>query len=165
MANIRNWFYRIGALHGLQKKDLADLGRSAMFGHNLRQADYSDIKDYLFSIADEDKCLDMHTPLIAAEAYEAMQLKKAMEVRIVKEDNTEKKTMKHKLKLGSMGFSKSTLDCPRRHSSAWLNSSQFALWCAWQYDSRTIRRILPLGMASAEFRASNLIKTSKIGRK
>ncbi|KAI1407586.1 hypothetical protein F5Y13DRAFT_174490 [Hypoxylon sp. FL1857] len=92
MTYIRNWFFRIGALHGLQKKDLTDLGRSAMLGHNLRQAAYSDIKDYLLSIADHNKCLEMHAPLFAAEAYEAMQLKMAAEAKVVKESDTEEKT-------------------------------------------------------------------------
>lgn len=89
MACVRNWFFRIGALHGLQKRDLTDLGRSAMFGHNLLQADYSNIKDYLLSIADHNNCLEMHAPLFAADAYEAMQLKKAMEAKAANENGIE----------------------------------------------------------------------------
>ncbi|OTA75864.1 hypothetical protein M434DRAFT_18585 [Hypoxylon sp. CO27-5] len=92
MVCVRNWFLRIGALHGLQKRDLSDLGRSAMLGHNLLQADYSNIKDYLLSIADHNKCLEMHAPLFAADAYEAMQSKKAMEAKAADEDSIEANT-------------------------------------------------------------------------
>ncbi|KAI0839046.1 hypothetical protein F5Y06DRAFT_295664 [Hypoxylon sp. FL0890] len=91
MECVRDWFYQIGALNGLAESDLTDLGRSAMLGQILRQAAYINVKDYLLSIADHNNSLQMQASLIAAEAYEAILLKKAMEV---KESQPKMKTTK-----------------------------------------------------------------------
>ncbi|KAI1209779.1 uncharacterized protein F4807DRAFT_426273 [Annulohypoxylon truncatum] len=76
---VRRWFRQIGCLHGLGRADLLELRWMCLLGHNLRQAGYSDLKEYLMSIAQEDGHLRMHASVIAADAYEAVCLKKVME--------------------------------------------------------------------------------------
>ncbi|KAI1384005.1 uncharacterized protein F4822DRAFT_433955 [Hypoxylon trugodes] len=88
VRKVRYWFYRIGKLHNIGRHQLPDLQRLSMRGHNLRQADYSDIKEYLLGIADKGSMLERHVALIAADAYEAVQLKIAMDSGVKREDIT-----------------------------------------------------------------------------
>ncbi|KAI0881417.1 uncharacterized protein GGS22DRAFT_196390 [Annulohypoxylon maeteangense] len=85
---VRRWFRQIGGLHGIARRELLELRRMCLLGHNLRQADYSDLKDYLVSISQGDGSLRMHASILAASAYEAVCLKKAMEAEGLKTNIT-----------------------------------------------------------------------------
>ncbi|KAI0000730.1 hypothetical protein F4779DRAFT_604609 [Xylariaceae sp. FL0662B] len=57
-----------------------DIDKAALLGHNVRQASRDDLRYFLMSLASWNTDLQYHAPVIAADAYEAMELKKAMEV-------------------------------------------------------------------------------------
>ncbi|KAI0890943.1 hypothetical protein F4806DRAFT_484561 [Annulohypoxylon nitens] len=79
ILEVRRWFRKIGSIHGIERHFLNDLRHMHLFGHNLRRADKTELKEYLISISDEGGFLRMQASLFAAEAYEAVCLKKALE--------------------------------------------------------------------------------------
>ncbi|KAI2465150.1 hypothetical protein F4781DRAFT_438986 [Annulohypoxylon bovei var. microspora] len=81
---VRKWFCLIGYLHGFGRREIPEFEQLSLLGHNLRQANHSDLKEYLVSIAMQDGYLKMHAAVLAADAYEAVCLKKFMEAEVTK---------------------------------------------------------------------------------
>lgn len=68
ILEVRRWFRKIGSIHGIERHFLKDLRHMHLFGHNLRRADKTELKEYLISISDEggflrSKCFFFHPHL------------------------------------------------------------------------------------------------------
>ncbi|KAI1077603.1 hypothetical protein F5B20DRAFT_256173 [Whalleya microplaca] len=58
---------------------MQNIDKAALLGHNVRQASREDLRCFLQSLAAWDSDFQSHAPVLAADAYEAMKLKKAIE--------------------------------------------------------------------------------------